>query len=372
MNRFIVNINSNSGDKSLRALATLPNYWISENPVLKAAEIQITKSTPEVQVVSGRLIGGPDLTINGYHQSTISKGNEPFRLLESGDVGFIRLMKSYQHAWLNENLEKLQTEKITYRPIPTWSSPLTAALDLSKCYLLKPELGARGMANIFFDASKVTLEKLEVAFKDVINNYTAIVSETSEAAPPKKTIEGCLEALNSAGKVADFVKGWEQYDGEALRLIDGQNSFFSQACLQEHVVGIHDEYRFITGYDGSVSVVCPRTRTCVSVLDDTKPNLSIATGAQTSLRSVLLTKTWDTGSFQSTKEMHLISTVAAAIGTLNLPLHSFDIFVGKDQVGMPFWGIFEFSPEFGMQAIPLKVIQDEAKLFVESNLVATL
>lgn len=372
MNRFIVQVNCGNSDKSLRALATLPNYWISKNPILRSAEIHITKSAPEVQVVDGQLIGGADLTISGHHQSTISKGNIPFRLLESGDVGFMRLMKSYQHAWLNSNLELLQTQELTYYPIPTWSNPLTAALDCSKRYLLKPELGARGMANIFFDAGSVTLEKLEVAFKDVINNYTTIDSETSETTPSKKTIDSCLEALNSTGKVADFVKGWEQYDGEALRLIAGQNSFFSQSCLQEHVVGIEDEYRFITGYDGSVSVVCPRTRTCVSVLDDTKPNLSIATGAQTSLRSVLLTKTWDTGSFQSAKEMVEISTIAAAISNLKLPLHSFDIFVGKDQTGMQFWGIFEFSPEFGMQAIPLKVIQQEAKLFVERNLIATL
>lgn len=372
MNRFIVQINSNASDKSLRALATLPNYWISENPILKGTEIQITKSTPEVQVVDGQLIGGPDLTINGYHQSTVNKGNVPFRRVGDGDMSFMRLMKSYQHAWLNRSLDELQTEQIVYYPIPTWSSPLTAALDCSKRYLLKPELGARSMANIFFDAGKVTLDKLELAFKDVIDNYTAIDSESTETRPLKKTIEGCLEALNSTGMVADFVKGWEHYDGEALHLIAGHNSFFSRSCLQEHVVGIEDEYRFITGHDGSVSVVCPRVRTCVSTLDDTKPYLSIATGTETSLRSVILTKTWDTGSFQSAKEMSVICTIAAAIRTLNLPLHSFDIFVGKDQTGMPFWGIFEFSPEFGMQAIPLKVIQDEAKLFVESNLVATL
>lgn len=296
---------------------------------------------------------------------------------------FTRLQKSTQQAYLKNALRGLEN----FYPIPTWSKPHTAIIDSNKLYVLKAENGARGIGQFYFKPGSISLSK--------ISKILAKVSKTADETRSKPTsADDIIEVQSSSGeplktnllkeaiKDIDDVKYISDRDD---RPDEGFDVLFTDlrydsGVICEYVDRIAAEFRVITGCDG-VPVYCiARSLEKRVVLgsvqisqgcgnNETPNDNMIQPGGPT---PVLLSHTpeiiRDNKGIVCGVHLHEhdadMAHILSAISSLQLPMHSFDVFVTYDGK----WGIFEFCPQFGVEAVPQDLMVKQSMAYVEKTI----
>lgn len=349
MSHYNIAIHTNDS-VNITALGNLPTLWRSGSDTYT-----VFSGTPTRQIVDGEYLSNTDYSIR-HHVQNHDYWCAPYSL-GGGGCDFTRMKKSYQQAWLRDNIDQAD-----FLPIPTWSDPRSASIKPSTVYLIKPEHGARGIGTMVFNTDFTTPAKLikmlntsETAYRSKDGTNWQQVQETFELSLKGGDVNGF--------SIANYVSKRDKYPGEGIEaLLSGEGM-----VLQEQVEGIVAEYRFITNEDGKVVYAIRRTITPV-VTHHSGINFSQGCGNNEHPR--------DAAVGSDLEELYLTSTLHTAVqgvNNLKLPLHSFDIFIKPRHEGaIARWGIFEFCPQFGVEAVPIRIITEAGKRFVEKMVAGKL
>lgn len=354
---------------NITALGNLDPSWVSAtDPVLS---VSIIRSEGTRRIVNSDFVSESYFTIS-HHVQTYDHWVVPFSSAPGG-CDFTRLKKSYQQAWLKNGIRDG-----FFLPIPTWSDPDSAVLRENTRYIIKPEHGARGIGNILFNSDYATPSKL----LKLLNKASDIQPKEQERdykIVQDKFVEGLFNTQLGIN-VAHYVSARDLYPGEGVGELIGGGGH----CLQEQIDSIYAEYRFITDENGKVCYVVQRA---INTVLQIRPGLSYGQGCgnMETPKSVFVPDAEGVDSLfkadyacaEGTKKTptkpqdirHRDRLTAALLGveSLKLPLHSFDIFIQENtDVNEGWnWGVFEFCPQFGVEAVPMHLIVGPAKRFVE-------
>lgn len=367
MRQFNISLTSDAA-LNVTALDNLQPSWTSETD--PETRINIIRSEGTRKIVNCDFVTDTDYTI-GHHVQFHDHWAVPFSS-SSGGCDFTRLKKSYQQAWL-----KNEISEGSFLPIPTWSDPRSAILEQNTKYIIKPEHGARGIGNILFNSDYATPAKLLKLLKEAKGTQTS-GQEPDYKAIQEKFVKSLLNT-DLGINIAHYVSARDKYSGEGIDVLTGGEG----QVLQQQIDSIYAEYRFITDEVGKVRYM---VRRAINTVLQIRPGVSYGQGCgnMETPKSVFVPDDegadnlfkvdyiYAEGSKVPTKLQdirHRDCLTAALLGVelLKLPLHSFDIFIQENtDANMTWnWGIFEFCPQFGVEAVPMRMIIKPAKRFVE-------
>lgn len=353
---------------NITALDNLNPSWVSvSDPQLS---INIIRSKGARKIVNSDFVAESHFTIS-HHVQSHDHWVVPFSS-STGGCDFTRLKKSYQQAWLKD-----QIRDSSFLPVPTWSDPDSAVLQENTSYLIKPEHGARGIGNILFNSDYATPTKL----LKLLNSAKS--SEPSEQESDYKIIQDkfvkSLFNTDLGIPIAHYVSVRDLHPGEGIEVLTSTEA----NCLQEQIQSIYAEYRFITDENGKV---CYIVRRSINTVLQIRPGVSYGQGCGNMEipKSVFIPNADGVDNLfkveyaytesskvptklQDTRHRDCLTSALLGIESLKLPLHSFDVFIQEDaNVNTAWnWGIFEFCPQFGVEAVPMRMIIEPAKRFVE-------
>ena len=374
-------------DEAVRQHVTLashlPDGWLSNNEVDKKYINILDYNNFTTSVIDSQFSRHYSLKIKtSISRSAFDKFPYELNKLRK-EATFTRLQKSTQQAYLKKALRGSEN----FYPIPTWSKPFTATIDSNKLYVLKAEHGARGIGQFYFNPGSISLSKISKILTKVSKTADEIRSKPKTADDIDKVQYNSGEPLKTnllkeAIKDIDDVKYISDRDNHPD---EGFDILFNDlhddsGAICEYIEHIAAEFRVLTGCDG-VPVYCiGRTlerRVAIGSVqisqgcgnNETPNDNMIQPGGPT---PVLLSYTPITSrdekgivcGEQLVDNRVSMDPILTTIASLQLPMHSFDVFVtyhGK-------WGIFEFCPQFGVDAVPQDLLVKQSMEYIEKTL----
>lgn len=216
-----------------------------------------------------------------------------------------------------------------------------------KLIILRPQLGARSIGLIVFDPSVTTIYSM----LEILDKYRHQPTPDAERYSKEKIDSFNLEIRDKFKSLPGY-PAWRSDDDRYIG--EGVNQLLNGGFAQEYVPNVNKEYRVIVGGSNKPVYCIERKRTVYDELKDVK--LAYGRGKDVGVH----------GSFKSLEEAGLPKTVISEFNYLlkfaDFSLFAFDIYTTDDGK----WGIFEFSPEFGMASVPNGLIRSEARLYIQS------
>jgi hypothetical protein len=201
-------------------------------------------------------------------------------------------------------------------------------------WVIKPENSARGCGHLVFDTDQVTPTKI----------YETLLQSGSESDFVHKLNGG--DDKNYIG----YYQGQEHTANEGYNYLKAAYGYF------RYVPDVMKEYRIITGYNSKPIYVIERKR--VKGTNEQTPEDSIQYyQAQSDTVDKYKTTLKEAG-----VDDKLIPAIEATLSAMNIPLHSVDLFV----TASGWWGIFEYSYEFGTKAVPTELLREAAMKYVST------
>lgn len=365
-------------NNNVTALQGLPPTWVNGD-----SRYNIHRGDPWRHVVDGKFSTNAELVIRHDFQvgAILRKPHEkiPF----SGEIIFARLSKSYQQAWLN-----LHHLGPCFKVVPTWTDVVSAVIEPDKFYCIKPEHGARGIGFLVFSSNITTPFKMIKFLEDTVGE---------DAVKRQRAFQRKLGKDKDA--LAHYISVRDRVPGEGYQQLTGGHSVVLQECVENIV----EELRVITDEVGRVAYMITRARNVVSSAiarsqtgdgsrgGDLVMRQGVGNG-EVPERSYVASDNdncnvddWikkgndadpDPERTDPESRSNLIKEAVRRIEGLRLPLHSFDVFFtgkvidsAKENWRRQYreWGIFEFCPQYGLEAVPIRAISGAAKRYIENQ-----
>lgn len=246
-------------------------------------------------------------------------------------AGFYRYAKAVYNHILNDAAKNNNSRG--YHPVRSWTNSLAAQTEQNETYLLRPSFGARGMAFVVVSPGekvKYIATKLDVALAALDEPDSMTTEEFAKVLFVKSGIKVSFEGAYRAGEVKALINEIRKFE------------------LVQFVRDVVAEYRILTDYKGSPALIATRTRT---------PSYA---GIEMVCGNDLTPDVYRDFGTPYGVPFNYGNEVTKLIEQLNLPLHSFDLFI--TQKGQ--WGFFEACCEFGSADVPNGWVYDQALKFI--------
>lgn len=314
------------------AFSNLPPRWSKGKHTFSVI------SDCNLEVHNGLSVSNADVLIHHNHDTTFFEiGSKVSHNLFHTRVDFVRQKKSIQTAIFNTYAQKLKLKN--YRHLNAWDNLTKATVAKDSLFIARPENAARGIGQLICDSNEITPYGVMALLKGDTN-----------------------KSCNEAEHHADFLKELKErapsavYSSERERSVgEGFHQLITSPCISEYVLNVNHEWRLITGADGKVCYIIKRERKVTGEIKGIQT--AIGCGNRESLQNVGYCL-FDTGELNSS----IISEITKMLEALHAPLQSFDLYTTTDHK----WGFFETSPEFGREAVPSQMAQEEGKKFLEN------
>lgn len=254
-----------------------------------------------------------------------------------------RLRKIAQAGYLAECKTKLDSDDAkNFLLIPTWALNkgkgyrAMQPLPGNKRYIVRPNLGARGMGLLIVD--------------------TAVVKNPCFGLMPAAINEYLSNEGSSLPEGYNFIKGDTRYEGEEKNLWKNDGDSGGGLFIQEVLENIKCELRFIKGTKNVEAVLLRPTHSV--------NGMKVVSDQPDSIISPRTLATDENHQFYSKLGDELTDEIRAFIQDYIPSYSSIDVFITEDGK----WGIFEFSNQFHLEDLPHEWVVNTHKRWLRDML----